>query len=90
MLLMARLKFKKKCSFCKDVWVLIQSREYPICVDCHLKKIFSEEVTEKKYNFLNADKKVYAKSRFLRNIRQAYLMYKEALMSIEETSTPDR
>ena len=74
---MARPLFKKKCGICKDVWVVINSREYPICVPCHMKQVFSEEVTEKKFKFLNVDKSVYRKSRFLRSIRQSYLMYKD-------------
>ncbi|MBU0457166.1 MAG: hypothetical protein ABH824_04780 [Nanoarchaeota archaeon] len=73
---MARLKFKKKCGICREEWVLINDREYPICVNCHMKQIFSEEITEKKYDFLNIDKKIYLKSRFLRNIRHSYLRYK--------------
>ena len=74
---MARLRFKKKCNICKEKWVLVKSREYTICVPCHMKKIFSEEVTDKAYDFLNADREIYEESRFLRNIRQSYLMYKE-------------
>ena len=41
-----------------------------------MKQIFSEEIDNKKYDFLNISKKLYEQSRFLRNIRQAYLMYK--------------
>ena len=73
---MPALKFKQKCKICKKEWVIVNRREYPICVDCHLKQIFSEEVEDKKFDFLNQTKEIYAKSRFLRNIRQAYLMYK--------------
>ena len=74
---MPRPLFKKKCGLCKEVWVVINSREYPICIPCHMKQIFSEEVTDKKFNFLNIDKSLYRKSRFLRAIRQSYLMYKD-------------
>jgi len=42
-----------------------------------MRQVFSEKVTEKKYAFLNLPKELYEKSRFLRNIRQSYLMYKE-------------
>ncbi len=42
-----------------------------------MKKIFSQEVTEEKFQFLNIDRSLYEKSRFLRNIRQAYLMYED-------------
>ncbi len=74
---MARLKFKKKCNICKKVWVVVRSREYTICVPCHMKQIFSQEVTDKKFDFLNIDRELYEESRFLRNIRQSYLMYNE-------------
>ena len=73
---MPRPKFKQKCKICKGEWVLVSYRVYPICVSCHMKQIFSEEVTDKKFNFLNIKKEFYEKSRFLRNIRQSYLMYK--------------
>jgi len=74
---MAKAKFKQKCGVCKENWVVITYREYPICVDCHMKQIFSEEITDKKFKFLDIDKKYYKNSRFLRNIRRSYLMYKE-------------
>lgn len=74
---MARLKFKKKCNVCKENWVLVRHREYTICTPCHMKQIFSEEITDKKYKFLNISKELYEQSRFLRNIRQSYIRYKE-------------
>lgn len=74
---MAYLKFKHKCKICHKEWVVINRREFPICLKCHIRQIFSEEVTDKKFKFLNIPKELYEKSRFLRNIRQAYLMYKE-------------
>ena len=73
---MALPQFKQKCKICKTEWVILNRREYPICVKCHLRQIFSEEVTDPKFEFLNISKELYEKSRFLRNIRQAYLMYK--------------
>ncbi|MBU0470486.1 MAG: hypothetical protein KKA62_04280 [Nanoarchaeota archaeon] len=73
---MVRPKFKQKCKICREEWVTINYREFPICVKCHIRQIFSEEITDKKYIFLNIDQKIYEKSRFLRNIRQNYLMYK--------------
>jgi hypothetical protein len=74
---MPRPKFKKKCGICKKDWVVVTSRDFPICVSCHMKQVFSEEVTNKKFNFLNIDRSLYEKSRFLRSIRQSYLMYKD-------------
>ncbi len=76
---MARIKFKKKCGICKKVWVVIHRREFPICTPCHMKRIFSEEqkITAKKFLFLNIDKEFYEQSRFLRNIREAYLRFED-------------
>ena len=73
---MPRLKFKQKCKICKKEWVLVQYGQFTICVTCHMKQI-AEEVTEKKYQFLNIEKELYEQSRFLRNIRQSYLKFKE-------------
>lgn len=72
---MAYPKFKQKCKVCKKEWVVVNYREYPICIPCHIRQIFSEEIKEKKYKFLDLPKEIYKKSRFLRNIRQNYLMY---------------
>jgi len=68
-------KFKQKCKICKQEWVVLNRREYPICVKCHLRQIMSEEIKSKKYQFLNIPTEIYEQSRFLRNIRQAYLMH---------------
>lgn len=73
---MAYLKFKQKCKICRKEWVVINRREFPICIKCHIRQIFSEEVENKKFDFLNISKRLYEKSRFLRSIRQNYLMYK--------------
>ena len=73
---MPRPIFKKKCGICRKEWVVVTARDFPICSTCHLKQIFSEEVTDKKYNFLNIERILYEKSKFLRSIRQSYLMYK--------------
>ena len=73
---MPRPQFKTKCGVCKKEWIIVTSRDFPICVTCHLKQIFSEEVTDREYDFLNIDKTVYSQSKFLRSIRQNYLMYK--------------
>ena len=72
-----RPRFKEKCKICKEKWVLVYPREYTICLECQMKQIFSEEVTEKEYEFLNQPKELFEKSKFLRNIRRSYLMYKD-------------
>ncbi len=73
---MPRPKFKQKCGICKREWVVLTAREFPICDECHVKQIFSEEITDKDYDFLNLDRSIYRQSRFLRSIRQSYLMFK--------------
>ena len=72
---MAYPKFKQKCKICKKEWVVVNRREFPICIPCHIRQIFSEEVKEKAYKFLDLPKSTYEKSRFLRSIRQNYLIY---------------
>jgi len=74
---MPKLLFKKKCRICNDKWVLDQPKQFTICTECHMKQIFSEEVTDKKYAFLNISHDLYQKSRFLRNIRQSYVRFHE-------------
>ncbi len=74
---MPRPQFKQKCKLCKTEWVIMNYKEYPICVKCQMRQAFSEEITAKKYLFLEIDKKLYEQSRFLRNIRQSYMRYKE-------------
>ncbi len=74
---MPRLQFKHKCKVCRDKWVLVAGREYPVCVDCHMKQALSSPVKEEKYNFLNIDEEIYRQSRFLREIRRSYSNYKE-------------
>ncbi len=42
---MAKLKFKKKCRVCKDVWVAVESRQPVICDKC--KKNYEKYKKEK-------------------------------------------
>lgn len=42
-----------------------------------MKQVFAEDITDKKYNFLNLDKELYEKSSFLRDIRRSYLFHKD-------------
>ncbi len=68
-------KYKQRCALCKKNMVLMYSaRQFPICVDCHLKRI-SDQVTDKKYNFLNIPDELYRESSFLRNIKESYLRF---------------
>ena len=73
---MAGPKFKQKCAMCKTNWVeMFSSRQFPICVECHMKRI-SDKITDPKYKFLNIPDEIYMKSPFLRNIKEAYLRFK--------------
>ncbi|MBL7056116.1 hypothetical protein ISS07_04345 [Candidatus Woesearchaeota archaeon] len=75
---MARVQYKEKCKVCKDKWVLAVPRKYTICLECQMKQIFSEDIEDKKYQFLNkVSKETYEKSSFLRDIRRSYIMYKD-------------
>lgn len=70
---MPRPKFKQKCAFCKkNMVVMYSSRQFPICVDCQMKRI-SDTITEKEYDFLNLPEEIYRKSSFLRSIKENYL-----------------
>ena len=69
---MPRPKFKQRCAMCKDNMVVIFShRQFPICVDCHMKRI-PNPVKEKAYKFLNISEDLYRQSTFLRNIKESY------------------
>jgi len=71
------VKYKEKCKLCKEAWVLVIPRKYTVCEPCQMKQIFSEEITKKKYLFLNLPKETFKKSSFLRDIRRAYIFYKD-------------
>lgn len=69
-------KFKQKCAMCKDNMVMMYSRrQFPICVDCHMKQI-DKPVKDKKYQkLLDIPDELYRQSSFLRNIKHAYLRF---------------
>ena len=72
---MPRPKYKQKCALCKDKMVVMYSgRQFPICVDCHMKRL-SDEITDKAYKFLDIPDKLLRKSLFLRNIKEAYFRF---------------
>lgn len=68
-------KYKQRCALCKKNMVLMYSaRQFPICVDCHMKRI-SEPIKDKKYDFLNISDELYRESSFLRNIKESFLRF---------------
>src|SRR3989338_551692 len=68
-------KYKQRCALCKKNMVLMYSaRQFPICVDCHMKRI-SEQIKDKKYDFLNIPEELYRESSFLRNIKESFLRF---------------
>jgi hypothetical protein len=73
---MARPKFKQRCALCKENMVIMYShRQFPKCVDCHMKEI-NKPVTDKKYKkLLDIPEELYRKSSFLRNIKSAFLRF---------------
>jgi hypothetical protein len=76
-MLMARVKYKERCKICKEAWTLAVPRRYTVCKACQMKQIYAEEITSKKYSFLNIPRELYEQSYFLRDIRRSYLFYKE-------------
>ena len=74
---MAKPKFKQKCKICNDNMVVIYSyRQYPICIECQMKRINVEIEDPKMKKFFDIPKELYEKSSFLRNIKQAYISFK--------------
>lgn len=73
---MPRPRFKQRCAICKkNMVVMYSSRQFPICVECHLKRI-SEPVSKSPYKRLfDIPLEFYEKSLFLRNIKEAYLRF---------------
>lgn len=68
-------KYKQRCALCKKNMVLIYSaRQFPLCVDCHMKRI-AETIKDKKYAFLNISNELYRESSFLRNIKESFLRF---------------
>ncbi|MBI4152341.1 hypothetical protein HY495_01410 [Candidatus Woesearchaeota archaeon] len=70
---MPRPRFKQRCAICKKNMVMMySSRQFPICAECHMKRI-SDPVTEPPYKKLfDIPREFYEKSMFLRNIKEAY------------------
>ncbi len=69
-------RFKQRCAICKkNMVVMYSSRQFPICVQCHMKRI-SDPVTDPKYKaLLDIPNDLYEKSQFLRNIKEAFLRF---------------
>lgn len=53
---------------------MFSARQFPICTDCHMKRI-SEPIKDKKYDFLNISDEMYRESSFLRNIKESFLRF---------------
>ena len=46
-------KYKQRCAICKKNMVMMYSaRQFPICVDCQMKRI-SDHIKDKQFLFLN-------------------------------------
>ncbi len=73
---MPRPRFKQRCAICKkNMVVMYSSRQFPICVECHLKRI-SETVKGSPYKELfDIPPEFYKNSLFLRNIKESYLRF---------------
>lgn len=69
-------KFKQRCALCKkNMVVMYSSRQFPICSECHMKKI-NQPIADPKYKeLLDIPTGLYEKSSFLRNIKESYLRF---------------
>ncbi len=57
--------------------VMYSGRQFPICVECHMKRI-DKPVEDPKYKkLLDIPASLYKKSLFLRNIKEAFLRFDE-------------
>lgn len=75
---MATPKFKQRCAICKKNWVEMYShRQFPICADCHLKRISDPVEDERFKKLLDIPPELYRQSVFLRNIKESYLRFKD-------------
>lgn len=73
---MAGPKFKQRCALCKENMVIMFStRQFPKCVDCHMKEINQPVKDPKMAKLLNIPDELYRKSSFLRNIKNSYLRF---------------
>ncbi len=66
-------RFKQRCAICKKNMVVMYSfRQFPICSECHMKRI-SDPVTNPKYKkMFDLPRELYEKSLFLRNIKESF------------------
>src|SRR3989344_3706193 len=73
---MPRPRYKQRCALCKkNMVIMYTSRQFPICVECHMKRI-SDPVTDPKYKkLLDIPRDMYEKSMFLRNIKEAFVRF---------------
>jgi len=73
---MPRPKFKQKCALCKQNMVIMySSRQFPICVQCHMKRIDQEIKDPEMKKMFDIPKSLYEQSSFLRNIKESYLRF---------------
>lgn len=54
---------------------MYSSRQFPICVECHMKRINKEIEDPKFKKLLGIPDKIYRQSVFLRNIKESYLRF---------------
>ncbi len=73
---MAKPKFKQRCALCKENMVIMfSSKQFPICVECHMKQIDQPIEDPKMKKFFDIPKEFYEQNSFLRNIKNAYIRF---------------
>ena len=69
-------RFKQRCALCKKNMVVMYSgKQFPICVECHMRKI-NVPIEDPKYKkILDIPQDLYEKSLFLRNIKESFTRF---------------
>ncbi len=70
------VKYKQKCSRCKEKYVLASWRvKFPVCYECQKKELGGEITDPKMKKFFNIPGEFYEQNTFLRDIKINYLRY---------------
>lgn len=72
------VKYKQRCFKCKKNFVLVTYRDkFPVCYECHKEELSKKITNPKMKKFFDIPEEFYKENSFLRNIKIAYLRYKE-------------
>ncbi len=75
---MPSVKYKQKCSKCKDNFVVVTWRnKYAVCYDCQKAQMDKEIKDPKMKKLFDIPEEFYKKNTFLRDIKIKYLEYEK-------------